>query len=47
MVVSSDRRILKDRVNGPVLNAVGWFTTALMSGVALALVWVWTAAMSQ
>ncbi len=41
MRMSSDPRILKDRVNGPALNILGWTTTALMFGAALALLWTW------
>ena len=38
MLVSNNRKIMGDRVNGPGLNVLGWVTTAVMSGAAIALV---------
>lgn len=41
MLISNNRRIMGDRVNGPGLNMVGWVTTAVMSGAAIALILTW------
>jgi NRAMP (natural resistance-associated macrophage protein)-like metal ion transporter len=42
MLVSNDAKIMGDRVNGTMLNILGWATTALMSIAAIILVWTWT-----
>jgi NRAMP (natural resistance-associated macrophage protein)-like metal ion transporter len=36
MLVSNDRKVMGDRTNGVTLNALGWFTTALMFVTAVA-----------
>jgi NRAMP (natural resistance-associated macrophage protein)-like metal ion transporter len=41
MLISNNRKIMGDRVNGPGLNVVGWVTTAVMSGAAIALAITW------
>jgi Mn2+/Fe2+ NRAMP family transporter len=41
MLISNNRKIMGDRVNGPGLNVVGWVTTAVMSGAAIALAMTW------
>jgi Mn2+/Fe2+ NRAMP family transporter len=38
MVVSGDRRIMGDRVNGRPVAAVGWLTAGVMALAAIALV---------
>ena len=38
MVVSNDRALMGSRVNGPILNALGWLTVAVMTVAAVALV---------
>lgn len=38
MLVSNDRRIMGERRNGPLANALGWAATALMGSAAIALV---------
>jgi NRAMP (natural resistance-associated macrophage protein)-like metal ion transporter len=38
MVVSGDRRIMGNRVNGPVVRAVGWLTAGVMGIAALGLI---------
>jgi len=35
MLVSNDRKVMGDRTNGIALNALGWFTTALMFVAAI------------
>jgi Mn2+/Fe2+ NRAMP family transporter len=42
MIVSNNRKIMGDHVNGLVLNVLGWSTTALMFIAAIVLVWTWT-----
>jgi len=37
MLVSNNQKIMKDRVNGPVSNAMGWITTISMAIAAVAL----------
>ncbi len=37
MLISSNQKIMKDRVNGPVSNAMGWITMISMSIAAIAL----------
>ena len=41
MLISNNRAIMKHRVNGPLLNAVGWGTTAFMLVAAAALIVTW------
>jgi len=38
MMISSNRNIMGKRVNGTLLNILGWFTAGLMSVAAIALV---------
>jgi NRAMP (natural resistance-associated macrophage protein)-like metal ion transporter len=38
MLVSNDRRVMGERVNGPLANVLGWAATAIMSAAAIALV---------
>ena len=38
MMVANNRGIMQDRVNGPMLNVLGWLTTAAMFAAAAALV---------
>jgi Mn2+/Fe2+ NRAMP family transporter len=38
MLVSNDRRVMGERTNGPLLNVLGWGTTLVMAGAAVALV---------
>ena len=42
MIVSNDPKIMGDRVNGWVLNLLGWGATAAMSAAAIVLAWTWT-----
>jgi Mn2+/Fe2+ NRAMP family transporter len=42
MIVSNDRKIMGNRVNGWALNLLGWGTTAAMSAAAIVLAWTWT-----
>jgi Mn2+/Fe2+ NRAMP family transporter len=37
MLVGNNRNVLGSHVNGPFTNAVGWTTTAVMFGAAIAL----------
>jgi len=37
MLISSNRKIMKDATNGPVTNILGWLTTILMTVAAVAL----------
>jgi NRAMP (natural resistance-associated macrophage protein)-like metal ion transporter len=41
MLVANNRAVMKNRVNGPVLNVLGWTTTILMFVAAVVLVWTW------
>jgi NRAMP (natural resistance-associated macrophage protein)-like metal ion transporter len=41
MMISANRKIMGDRVNGIGLNVLGWITTALMFAAAIALVLTW------
>jgi Mn2+/Fe2+ NRAMP family transporter len=38
MLVSNDRKVMGERTNGRLLNAVGWVTAAIISVAALALI---------
>ncbi len=39
MLVSNNRKIMKDKVNGRLSNALGWITTLCMTIAAGALIW--------
>jgi NRAMP (natural resistance-associated macrophage protein)-like metal ion transporter len=41
MLIGSNRKIMKDSVNGPMVNILGWGTTAVMTLAAIALVISW------
>jgi len=41
MLASNNRAILGDRVNGPVLNVIGWVSTAVMTAAVVALAATW------
>jgi len=41
MLISNNRKIMGDRVNGPAANVVGWVTTATMAAAAAALAATW------
>ena len=41
MVIANDRRIMGARVNGPVVNGLGWATTAVMFAAAIGLLLTW------
>lgn len=38
MLVSNDSKVMGDRKNSPLINAVGWLTTAAMAAAAIALI---------
>lgn len=42
MLIANNRQVMGRRVNGPVLNVLGWATTAIMFAAAAILVWTWT-----
>lgn len=42
MLVSNDRKIMGDHVNGLLLNVLGWTTTIVMALAAIVLMWTWT-----
>lgn len=44
MLIANDRRVMGERVNGRLLNVVGWTTTVVMFAAAGALVMTWTQA---
>jgi NRAMP (natural resistance-associated macrophage protein)-like metal ion transporter len=39
--VSNNRKIMGERVNGKLLNVIGWVTAAVMSAAAIALIVTW------
>jgi NRAMP (natural resistance-associated macrophage protein)-like metal ion transporter len=41
MLVSNNKAVMKERVNGVWMNVLGWATTAIMFGAAIALVLTW------
>ena len=41
MRIANDRRIMGARVNGPVVNGLGWATTAVMFAAAIGLLVTW------
>jgi NRAMP (natural resistance-associated macrophage protein)-like metal ion transporter len=43
MLVSSNGKIMGDRVNGQALKFLGWLTTAVMFAAAIGFVWTWKA----
>jgi NRAMP (natural resistance-associated macrophage protein)-like metal ion transporter len=43
MLMTNDRVVMGDYVNGPLLNAAGWATTIVVAGTAAALVVSWAA----
>jgi NRAMP (natural resistance-associated macrophage protein)-like metal ion transporter len=42
MLIANRRRVMGERVNGFVLNTLGWATTLAMFAAAIVLVWTWT-----
>jgi Mn2+/Fe2+ NRAMP family transporter len=41
MLVSNNREVMGDRVNGPVLNILGWGATLVMTVAAIAMFATW------
>ena len=41
MLIANNKSVLGEHVNGPVSNAIGWATTAVMSAAAIALALTW------
>jgi NRAMP (natural resistance-associated macrophage protein)-like metal ion transporter len=41
MLASNNRAIMGDRVNGPVLNVIGWASTAVMTAAVIGLIISW------
>jgi len=41
MLVANNPRVMKNRVNGPWINLLGWITTVIMFAAAVALVLTW------
>jgi NRAMP (natural resistance-associated macrophage protein)-like metal ion transporter len=41
MLMTNDRAIMGDRVNGLALNILGWLTTAAVWAASLCLLWTW------
>jgi Mn2+/Fe2+ NRAMP family transporter len=39
MLIVNNRQVMGERVNGPVLNVLGWGTTAIIFAAAIVLVW--------
>ncbi len=39
MLIANNRKVMKSRTNGPLLNVLGWTTTALMFVAAVVFVW--------
>jgi NRAMP (natural resistance-associated macrophage protein)-like metal ion transporter len=42
MLISNNRKVMGRRINGPVLNVLGWSTTVIMFAAAIVLMWTWT-----
>ena len=42
MLIANNAKVMGKRVNGLVLNVLGWATTALMAAAAIVLMWTWT-----
>lgn len=43
MLIANNREVMGERVNGRLLNALGWTTTVAMFIAAILLVWTWIA----
>jgi NRAMP (natural resistance-associated macrophage protein)-like metal ion transporter len=41
MLMTNNRKIMGDRVNGLGMNILGWLTTATISAASLVLLWTW------
>ncbi len=41
MVITNNRAVMGDRVNGRALNVIGWATTGIMFAAAIGLIWTW------
>jgi NRAMP (natural resistance-associated macrophage protein)-like metal ion transporter len=41
MLMTNNRKIMGDRVNGLGMNILGWLTTAIISAASLVLLWTW------
>ncbi|HEV2358667.1 MAG TPA: divalent metal cation transporter [bacterium] len=41
MLASNNREIMGSRVNGPLLNGIGWVTTAVMTAAVVGLILTW------
>ena len=41
LLISNNRTIMGDRVNGRFMNVMGWLTAVLMFAAAAGLVWTW------
>ena len=41
MLISNNRKIMANRVNGRMLNVLGWTATIVMFGAAIALLFTW------
>src|SRR2546427_1801 len=41
MLITNNRRIMGERVNGRAINLFGWITTAVVSAASLGLIWTW------
>jgi Mn2+/Fe2+ NRAMP family transporter len=41
MLMTNNRKIMVDRVNGRALNVLGWLTTAVIWTASLCLLWTW------
>ena len=39
MLIANNESVPGEHVNGPLSNAIGWVTTAVMFAAAIALVW--------
>jgi NRAMP (natural resistance-associated macrophage protein)-like metal ion transporter len=46
MLIANNRAIMARRVNGPILNTLGWITTAIMAAAAIFLVHSWLEALA-
>jgi Mn2+/Fe2+ NRAMP family transporter len=43
MLIANNREVMRGRVNGWLLNTLGWATTLAMFIAAIVLVWTWVA----
>ena len=41
MKIANDKKILKDKINGPVSNAIGWITVVIMGIAVVILLLSW------